>query len=513
MRPIDLTMIGTLLLAALSVTGISGHAEEPKRPNVVLIIADDMAWDDCGAFGNPKIRTPNIDRLARDGHAVRPGLRHGQLVQPQPVEPDHRPLPPQHRRRGAALAAAARAGHVRREARGRRLLDRRRRQVAPGQRRQGPVRPGAGGRTRPASSSRPGKDAKARDDRRRARAAAQSGCDQWVPVLRDRPKDKPFFLWLAALDPHRDYQPGAIPEPHRPEDVVVPPYLPDVPEVRKDLALYYDEIGRLDRYVGEVLAELDRQGVAEDTLVLFLSDNGRPFPRCKTTLYDSGIRTPLIARWPGHVGPGRRCVAPGQLGRHRPDAPEAGRASSRGRPSRARTSRRCWRTRRRRSGTDLRRAELARLRRPRPGGPVRAVQVHPERRPRLAADAPGRRGAEPDLPGDASAPGRGQADPGPAVVLREPRPAEELYDVEADPHELHNLAGDPRHAEVLAEMRRGLGALGPRDRRRRPRQAEPRRVRPRDRRPAAQPGPAPAHEEGLAVVERCERTMSVVTGW
>ena len=85
------------------------------------------------------------------------------------------------------------------------------------------------------------------------------------------------------------------------------PYLPDVPEVRKDLALYYDEISRLDHYVGEVLAELDRQGIDRDTLVLFLSDNGCPFPRCKTTLYDSGIRTPFIVRWPGHVRPGSRC--------------------------------------------------------------------------------------------------------------------------------------------------------------------------------------------------------------
>src|SRR5262249_8058815 len=106
--------------------------------------------------------------------------------------------------------------------------------------------------------------------------AAQSGCDQWVPILRARPRDKPFFLWLASLDPHRDYQPGAIPEPHRPEDVIVPPYLPDRPEVRKDLALYYDEIGRLDHYVGEVLTELNRQGIADKTLVLFLSDNRRP---------------------------------------------------------------------------------------------------------------------------------------------------------------------------------------------------------------------------------------------
>ena len=130
-----------------------------------------------------------------------------------------------------------------------------------------------------------------------------------MPVLRERPGDKPFFLWLAAFDPHRDYQEGTIPRPHRPEDAVVPPYLPDVPEVRKDLALYYDEIARLDSYVGAVLAELDRQGEAGNTLVLFLSDNGRPFPRCKTTLYDSGIRMPWIVRWPGQVPPGRRCTS------------------------------------------------------------------------------------------------------------------------------------------------------------------------------------------------------------
>ena len=95
-----------------------------------------------------------------------------------------------------------------------------------------------------------------------------------------------------------------IPNPHRPEDVVVPPYLPDVPETRKDLALYYDEITRLDHHVGEILAELDRQGERDNTLVLFISDNGRPFPRAKTTLYDSGIKAPWIARWPKQIKPG-----------------------------------------------------------------------------------------------------------------------------------------------------------------------------------------------------------------
>src|SRR5213079_710772 len=68
-----------------------------------------------------------------------------------------------------------------------------------------------------------------------------SGCENWIPTLRARPKDKPFFAWLAAFDPHRPYEPRTIPSPHDPATVVVPPYLPDVPEVRADLAMYYDE--------------------------------------------------------------------------------------------------------------------------------------------------------------------------------------------------------------------------------------------------------------------------------
>jgi arylsulfatase A-like enzyme len=138
-------------------------------------------------------------------------------------------------------------------------------------------------------------------------ARQKSGCEEWIATLRGRPEDRPFFLWLAALDPHRDYEPGIISRPHGPEEVVLPPYLPDHPNVRKEFALYYDEITRLDGYVGGILDELERQGIADDTVVLFLSDNGRPFPRDKTTLYDGGIKTPLIVRWPGEVTPGTVC--------------------------------------------------------------------------------------------------------------------------------------------------------------------------------------------------------------
>ena len=143
--------------------------------------------------------------------------------------------------------------------------------------------------------------------------ANPSGCEDWVPVLKNRPTDQAVLPLARRPRPAPQLRPEETRSRSRtpPTDAVVPPFLPDVyADVRGDLAMYMDEVTRLDGYVGEVLAELDRQGVAENTLVIFMSDNGRPFPRCKTTLYDSGVKTPLIARLPG-VNAGRDDCATG----------------------------------------------------------------------------------------------------------------------------------------------------------------------------------------------------------
>lgn len=86
--------------------------------------------------------------------------------------------------------------------------------------------------------------------------------------------------------------------------MIVPDYLPDTPEVRKDLADYYDAIAHFDSDCGFILDQLEAQGVSNDTLVIMTSDNGMPFPRAKGTLYEAGIATPLIVSWPGRVSPG-----------------------------------------------------------------------------------------------------------------------------------------------------------------------------------------------------------------
>jgi N-sulfoglucosamine sulfohydrolase len=455
MRPSFLTILGALLLPGLLATDRPGRAEGPGRPNVIVMIADDMAWDDCGAFGHPKVRTPNIDRLAREGMRFdrafvtasscspsRASLITGRYPHSTDAEELHWPLPPEQvtfvERLKAAGYWTASAGkwHLGNAVKGRFNLVR---------------------EANPAGFQLPaGSEAAKARMTAEGSGAAQSGCDQWVPVLRERPRDRPFFLWLAALDPHRDYEPGTIPQPHRPEDVVVPPYLPDLPEVRRDLALYYDEIGRLDHYVGEVLAELDRQGEAANTLVLFLSDNGRPFPRCKTTLYDSGIKTPLIARWPGHVAPGGRCgglvstvdIAPTilTLAGLEPGPRVQGKDVSallKDPSARVRDlifAERNWhdyaaRGRAARSErykyirNDDHEAPLT--------PPADAVRSPTFRAMRRLRD-------------------EGTLTPEQRACLTKPRPAEELFDVDADPHELHNLAGDPAHAAVLGKMRAAL---------------------------------------------------------
>ena len=89
------------------------------------------------------------------------------------------------------------------------------------------------------------------------------------------------------------------------EEVVVPPFLPDTPEVRSDILDYYWEVQRFDRQVERILSLLEARGQFENTMVVMTSDNGMPFPRAKANLYDAGTRMPLAISWPARVEGGR----------------------------------------------------------------------------------------------------------------------------------------------------------------------------------------------------------------
>jgi len=130
---------------------------------------------------------------------------------------------------------------------------------------------------------------------------------------------KPFFLMANSSDPHRPFA-GSEQEKHRavsrnliypearlyykPQEIEVPGFLPDLPDVRKELAQYYTSTHRCDRTVGMILQALEESGQADQTMVTFLSDNGMAFPYAKTNCYLSSTKTPWIVRWPGVVEPG-----------------------------------------------------------------------------------------------------------------------------------------------------------------------------------------------------------------
>ncbi len=263
-----------------------------------------------------------------------------------------------------------------------------------------------------------------------------------------------------------------------------------------------------------MLAELDRQGEAENTLVLFLSDNGRPFPRCKTTVYDSGIETPWIVRWPARVAAGTRCeglvssidIAPTflALAGLTPGPTFQGKDFSPLLRDPKATIRRYvfaehnWHDYAAR-GRAVRserfkyiRNDDADLPNTPPADAVRSPTFQAMRRLRDA----------------------GKLATEQMSCFTRPRPAEELYDTEADPHELHNLAADPRFAETLATLRSERWRLAAGHRRRDARRPQPRRVRPRDRRPPPEPGrPRPAKTRAAADPGASPPAASAATGY
>lgn len=293
-------MMKIIMALVLWTAVLSCQTNEPNevRPNIILIIADDMNWDDSGAYGHPTIKTPNIDKLAQEGQLFtqafltasscspsRTSIITGKYPHNTDAEQLHWPLPEGH---FTFVENLKKAGYW----------------TALG----GKYHLGDAVRSHFNAIEEVGTAGfqLGADGKQKKMEGDGSGCESWIHLLKSRPENQPFFLWLAAVDPHRPYEKNIIDLSHKLDDVIVPPYFPDTKEVRSDLALYYDEISRMDAYVGEVIREVQQQGISENTFILFISDNGRPFPRDKTTLYEGGIKTPWIVKWPGKVKKGSK---------------------------------------------------------------------------------------------------------------------------------------------------------------------------------------------------------------
>ncbi len=415
--------------------GKGPYSTDMEKPNIVLITADDLGWRDLSCYGNTNIETPRLDSLARQGVRFtnafvvasscapsRASLITGQyphtngvtglthIYKTRSLSPFHFTLPKLLRDAGYNTALQ-------------------------GKWHPSPYLPTSWyGYNERLSGVLP-KDWYIKDEKRAVDFIARN-------------KNNRFYLELNFMQNHRDKHGEFTMDPDFPVDanaVRVPEYmtLPDLPELREDLAKFYSQTKKMDHLVGKILDFLDDNGLSENTLVVFMSDNGPPYPGNKITLYDRGTGVPLILRWPAKLRAGRTIAHLVNTIDIMPSILEAA-----GIPIPVAVQ-----------GRSL--LPMARADRPGPlheavfmemtdhvlHTPTRAVRTNGWKYIRNYSDIAigldqnnhmewAHRICE--LPGQ---------------PWKKPRPREELYDLAADPNERRNLAEDSRYARRLEEMR------------------------------------------------------------
>ncbi len=395
-----------------------------RRPNIVWIMAEDISTE-LACYGHPAVKTPHLDRLARQGvrytHAfcTAPSCTPSRNAMMTGVYQTRTDTQDQ-RRRGITLPAGMKPiTHLLREAGYYTALG-----------------CGYSGKTDLNFKAPPLFDG-----------------DDW----RGRERNQPFFAQITLGVTHRLPKTGWAPiraksqHPVDPQDVELPPYFPDHPACREDWAMYLDAIEHMDGQVGQILARLERKGIADDTVVIFIGDNGRCHLRGKCWLYEPGIHVPLIVRWPGRLAAGgvnedmvsmidvsatvleiAGARLPAYLDGHPILGPHAQKRdhifAARDLIDEVMDHIRCVRTRR-----------FKYIRNYTPENGYRECRYVQNHRPMLSVI---RRLHE-----------QGKLTKAQELLLATTKPREELYDLQADPHELKNLARSPQHEKTLQQLR------------------------------------------------------------
>lgn len=278
MKRSHLAALFGLLTTLVALPTAPTAAAAAAQPNFIFFITDDISPDDLSIYGNRFVRTPNLHRIAERALVFdnanltisscspsRCSIITGRYPHNTGAPELHTPLPSGQRTFVQALRTAGYHTII-------------------------------SGKNHMAKPEQLGFEISS--------DSGPSGSENWVRHLRERPKDRPFFAWFASHDAHHPFQPTSDAPTYDPAQVEAPPMLFDGPLTREELAQYYHEVSRTDHFAGELLREIEAQGVADTTYFIYCADNGRPFPRCKTYLYDSGIKTPLLILGPD-VKPGR----------------------------------------------------------------------------------------------------------------------------------------------------------------------------------------------------------------
>jgi uncharacterized sulfatase len=276
------------------------------RPNILFCISDDQSWIHTSSTGDPVVKTPNFDRVAREGvlftnaYVSSPscapsraailtgqnfwqleegGLLFGRLAKKFPIFPkilERRGYDIGHTGKGFG-PAEQRFNHTHKDPCG----------PAFNERETAPVYKGG-------KIGDPG-------------ISSTDYAANFYAFLRQRDRRRPFCFWYGSHEPHRPFtnRSGSDMGIHH-AAVQVPPFLPDNEEVRHDLSDYLYEVEWFDQHLGRMIEALEEIGELENTIIVVTSDNGMPFPRGKATLYDYGVREPLAIRWGAGIPfPGR----------------------------------------------------------------------------------------------------------------------------------------------------------------------------------------------------------------
>ncbi len=429
---------GLLSSSALALAPQGLRAQAP-RPNILWVLAEDISTN-LGCYGEPLVQTPNLDRFARQGarythafttapvcsaarSALATGMYQTTIGAHQHRTFDKKPLPPPVRHINEYLREAGYYTVL----------------AAPPPGMKSSLGQGNG------AWGSPKTDYNFLIDK-------PFDGSNWT----NRPKDKPFFAQLTIQESHKG-QGWPLGRQHTPKvdpaKLKLPPYWPDHPVARDEYANYLEAIQLMDRYFGEVMDRLEKEGVADNTMVVFLGDNGACTFRSKQFLYDPGIQVPFLVRWPGKVGEGvvrdnfvehidltaATLAAAGvpvpsyMQGRDflAPNAtPRQHIFAARDRCDTASERIRCVRDR-----------QFKYIRNFMPGIPY--MQSNPYKEREYATWNLLKQLKQ-----------EGKLTPVQALFTAESKPVEELFDLSADPHEVKNLAAQSQHQQRLIAMRK-----------------------------------------------------------
>lgn len=422
--------------------GIATLTTAQAPPNILILIADDWSYPHARIYGDPVVQTPHFDRLGREGvvfeqaYCAAPSCtpsRAALLTGKYPHElgpggnlwsllPDTFPN---------YVTLLKKAGYI----------------TGKADKGWGPGNAKEGGYLR---------------------NPAGPHYNSFTDFLKLRDTERPFCFWEGSYDPHRVYEPGSGANQGMDASALnLPPFFPDLPEVRDDILDYFYEVERFDRRIGTAVRELEKRGLLDNTIIVVTSDNGMPFPRSKANLYDYGTRVPLAIYWKGQLQSTRETENFVNLIDLAPTFLEAaGLTIPEGMSGKSLLPLLKGQNRKHREQVFLERERHAYVRPNNQSYPMRAIRtkdylyirnLEPERYP----------AGDPVHVYSVGAYGDCDASVTKDAILQEKnstlhqlsfgkRPAEELYILSEDPNQIRNQAANPAYAKTLAQLREEL---------------------------------------------------------